>query len=491
MQSDILIIGAGISGLTAARTLAEAGRNVTLLEASGRAGGRIHTIREANEIIELGAEFIHGKPPELWSLIEEASLETYELDGSMLTFEDGRLQLREEEGEATTILEKIEDKLESLNGPDQTFAEYLAQRPLPEDQRQATIGYVEGFNAADHRVISTRSLGIQQAAEEAIEGDRLFRIKDGYDRLPQFLAQRFIEAGGTLHLNTLVERVDWSPNHVRIEAQSKNQHNGQPITFEAAQAVITLPLGVLQQNSVAFTPTPDALHEANRLRMGNARRFTLTFRTPFWKHLQQFKNNQTSTDRSNGSTSNKPTNNNPTNNKTVILSDCGASAAAVEGPAVLSHQQPPSEDSLNQLSFLLSFISMPPVWWTPHPNPSNTLTGWVGGPRSRAFANLISDQLGEAACKTLAQIFSLDPADIRSQLLSCHTHDWQHDPLTRGAYSYVAAGALDACSKMTIPADNTLYFAGEHTDTTGHWGTVHAAIRSGQRAAHQILHQAT
>ena len=44
---------------------------------------------------------------------------------------------------------------------------------------------------------------------------------------------------------------------------------------------------------------------------------------------------------------------------------------------------------------------------------------------------------------------------------------------------------------MTIPADDTLYFAGEHTDTTGHWGTVHAAIRSGLRAAQQILHQAT
>src|SRR6185437_13347714 len=100
-----------------------------------------------------------------------------------------------------------------------------------------------------------------------------------------------------------------SPNHVSIEAQSKNQRNGQPITFEAAKAVISLPLGVLQQNSVALTPTPDALHEANRLRMGNARRFTLIFREPFWKHLQQFKNNQTSTRRSNDSTSNNPTNN--------------------------------------------------------------------------------------------------------------------------------------------------------------------------------------
>ncbi|MEO8870659.1 MAG: NAD(P)/FAD-dependent oxidoreductase [Granulicella sp.] len=462
MQSDILILGAGMAGLTAARTLAEAGRSVTLLEASSRVGGRIHTIREGNEIIELGAEFLHGKPPELWSLIEEANLETYELDGATLTYADGRLQSRDEEEDSTPIL----DKLESLPEPDQTFADYLTQHPIPEDQRQAVIGYVEGFNAADHRVISTHALGLQQAAEEAIEGDRLFRIRDGYDRLAQFLAQKFTEAGGTLHLNTLVERIDWTPHHVRIAAQ----HNGQPITFEAAQAIITLPLGVLQQNSVTFSPTPDALHEANRLRMGNARRFTLVFREPFWKHLQPFLHTRT-------------------HNKTVILSEGGASAAAVEGPAVLPQQQSSSENSpLANLSFLLSFSSMPPVWWTPHPTPSNTLTGWIGGPRSAALANLTSNELAEAACKTLAEIFSLNPADIRDQLISCHTHDWQHDPLTRGAYSYVAAGALDACAKMTVPADNTLYFAGEHTDTTGHWGTVHAAIRSGLRAARQILH---
>jgi monoamine oxidase len=483
MQSDILILGAGMAGLTAARTLAEAGRRVTLLEASSRVGGRIHTLREANEIIELGAEFVHGKPPELWSLIEEANLETYELDGSMLTFEDGRLQSRDEEEEATPIL----DKLESLSGLDQTFAEYLAQHPIPEDQRSAVIGYVEGFNAADHRIISTHSLGLQQAAEEAIEGDRLFRIKDGYDRLPQFLAQKFTEAGGTLHLDTLVERIDWTPHHVRITARRNGHQNAQPITFEATQAIITLPLGVLQQNSVTFSPTPNALHQANRLRMGNVCRFTLLFREPFWKHLQpadlRNKSSNKDRDRSSDKTAIGPS------DQTVILSEGGAFAASVEGPAVLPHQQIASEDSpLANLSFLLSFASMPPVWWTPHPAPSNTLTGWVGGPRSAALANLTPDQLAEAASKTLAQIFSLNPADIRNQLISCHTHDWQRDGLTRGAYSYIAAGALDACSKMTIPAANTLYFAGEHTDTTGHWGTVHAAIRSGQRAARQILH---
>lgn len=518
MQSDILIIGAGMAGLTAARTLASAGRRVTLLEASSRVGGRIHTLRQSNEIIELGAEFIHGRPPELWQLIEEAKLDTYELDGSMLTFEDGRLQARDEEEEATPIL----DKIGPLTGSDLSFAEYLAQHPIPEDQRRAVIGYVEGFNAADHRVISTHALGLQQAAEEAIEGDRLFRIKDGYDRLPQFLAQKFSEAGGTLHYNTLVERIDWTPRHVRITAH----RDGQPATFEAAQAIIALPLGVLQQGSVTFAPAPEALHQASRLCMGNVRRFTLVFRERFWEHLQMSpihnrsnnsshdksadsshdRSNNSSHDRSGNSSHDRSGNSSHNRNadsthdrtgdkdhersgdKTVILSEGGASAAAVEGPAVLSRQQTSSGDTpLQSLSFLLSFSSMPPVWWTPHPAPGNTLTGWVGGPRSAVLANHTPDQLAEIACDTLARIFSLSPAEIRAQLISCHTHGWQHDPLSLGAYSYVAAGALDACSKMTLPAADTLYFAGEHTDTTGHWGTVHAAIRSGLRAARQIL----
>ncbi len=149
-----------MAGLTAARALAEAGRSVTLLEASPRIGGRIRTARDGNEIVELGAEFVHGKPPELWSLIEESGLETYELDGSMLSFEDGKLATRDQQEESTGIL----DKLESYLGPDISFAGYLAQHSLPEEERQSAIGYVEGFNAADHRVIGVASLGLQQAA---------------------------------------------------------------------------------------------------------------------------------------------------------------------------------------------------------------------------------------------------------------------------------------------------------------------------------------
>jgi hypothetical protein len=147
----------------------------------------------------------------------------------------------------------------------------------------------------------------------------------------------------------------------------------------------------------------------------------------------------------------------------------------------------PHADNSGDFSFLFAFGLMPPVWWTPYPAASTTLTGWVGGPHSEALANLTPSMLGDLACEALASIFSLTTRDVRSQLVETYSHDWQRDGLSFGAYSYVPAGALDACSKMTIPVDNTLYFAGEHTDTTGHWGTVHAAMRSGIRAANQIL----
>ncbi len=425
-STDVVVLGAGMAGLTAARALAEAGRRVTLLEASSRLGGRILTVREGEEVIELGAEFVHGRPPELWSLIEEAGLETYEIGGPHLGFEDGKLVSGNQEDSDEEGPFAVLDKLESYTGPDLPFAEYLVQHSLPEDALHRAIGYVEGFNAADHRIIGVASLGRQQAAEDSVEGDRVFRIRAGYDRLPAFLGEKFTQAGGRILLDTLVERVEWNPNHVRIEAS----HAGQPVVHETAQAVITLPLGVLQ--AVEFIPVPDPLREARRLRMGHARRFTLLFREKFW------------TDDS-------------------------------------------TQSQTGDFSFLFAFASMPPVWWTPHPEPSNTITGWVGGPRSEALANLSADQLGELACATLAPIFSRTTESLRNLLLRCFTHDWQRDALSSGVYSYVAAGALDACSKMTLPTNHTLFFAGEHTDTTGHWGTVHAAIRSGLRAAQQIL----
>ena len=428
-KPETLIIGAGISGLATARALAESGHRVTILEARNRIGGRIFTQRSGNEVIELGAEFVHGKPPELLSLIREARLKTYELDGAQLCHNNGKLITCD-----TSIDDDLSilDNLENWTRPDITFAQYLDHQRIPKKSRPRIIGYVEGFNAADHRIASVIALGKQQKAEDAIDGDTLLRLSNGYDELPSFLAEKVRNAGGRIHLRTIVNRIVWHAGSVHIHTTI----NGRAKIFTAPRAVITLPLGVLQSNAVAWSrPPADILTQAARLQMGQVCRLTLECRTRFW--------------------------------------------------ATLKNQ--PFAARRKSLSFLFSSTTLPRTWWTPHPRRSNTITAWAGGPTAAPLINLTAPQLQSLAAEQLAEIFSLDPSFVAGQILVIHTHNWQQDPFTRGAYSYVPVNAFDAIAKLTAPVESTLFFAGEHTDTTGHWGTVHGALSSAHRVAAQVL----
>ncbi len=428
--NDVLVIGAGMAGLTAARALAEAGLKVLVVEAQDRIGGRILTHHISGEAIESGAEFIHGRPAELWALIDEIGLETYERGGAQLCFEDGTLT--DCSGGSDSVFEPLE-KLKDFDGPDLSFAEYLDRDQRPEEERERIIGFVEGFNAADHRVVSAAALGAQQEAEDANGSHRNYRLRGGYDQLPAYLARRIAEHGGRVQTGTPVREIRWHGGEVEVLFAGGK--------VSAPHCIVTLPLGVLQSGSVAMTPPPRGiLDAAEGLRMGQVRRFTLLFE-PGWRGWLQ-----------------------------------------EQLPS-----QPELQSKLKEMSFLFAYSEMPPVWWTPHPEPSDTITGWVGGPRSAALAGMDAAELGRYGCTTLAKILGVTPGQLAARLRGCWTHDWQQDEFTQGAYSYVATGGLDASRRMSEPVEDTLFFAGEHTDITGHWGTVHAAMRSGVRAAKQVL----
>jgi monoamine oxidase len=425
---DVLVIGAGVAGLNAGRLLAQAGRRVAILEARNRIGGRIWTrpisLDDSQRAapVELGAEFVHGLPPATWSLIEEAALRTYEVEGSALRFDGSRLTMADiQQGSAEGVLEEMRQWI-GQQASDLSFIDYLNGRVIDPLTARAASNYVEGFNAADQNRISVAALAKQQAAEDAIAADRLFRVEAGYAALPDFLAGRFIAAGGELMLDAPVKKISWKRGAVTVEVGGKQYH--------ADRAVITVPLGVLQAEMIEFVPLPaDILFHANRLAMGPVVKVVLVFKSKFW-----------------------------------------------------------SED----LSFLLAPTEVPPTWWTPMPHEAAMLTGWAGGPKAAGLLRLVTAEgdagaLLDQCLSTLAKIFARSLVDIRQMLSSWHMHDWQSDDYARGAYSYVPVGALDAPAKMSQPVEDTLHFAGEHTDTSGAWGTVHAALATGVTAGRRIL----
>jgi monoamine oxidase len=271
--ADIVIIGAGAAGLAAMRILLAAGLRVILLEARQRPGGRIHTIHDplSPVPIELGPEFIHGKPPEIWRLVEAGKLAAVEQSGDHEQLEDGHTA----PGADWSGMEQL---MQALAGaPEQSFLQFLETYGPDDDLRRQAIGYVEGFNAARAEKISTQSLSAQDTAADRIEGGRAFRLLGGYQSLVDWLWSGASVDHLQAQFGAVVKNVRWRRGAVEIEAQVA----GAARTYSAPRVIVTVPLGVLQAGTPCFDPQPDNLAQALRsIEMGHAARITFRFRQP-------------------------------------------------------------------------------------------------------------------------------------------------------------------------------------------------------------------
>jgi monoamine oxidase len=419
--TDLLIIGAGAAGLAAARIAGGASLKVAVLEARDRIGGRIHTIHDPGCAVpvELGAEFVHGMPPEIWNLAQAARLPIYESDGEQWRTRDGRL----EHAVAFNVLDQMKPGKEDIS-----FEEFLKHVKASEEEKAWATEYVEGFNAARKERIGIHGLIQSERAAKSIQGERIFRITQGYDSLVHVMRERLPDAV-SLYLGATVRTVRWSRGSVAAETVRG--------TFEARRAIVTLPLGVLQaQDAVRFEPDLDAKREsAARLAMGEVIRVTLRFRERFWQ-------------------------------------------SGV--PAVKDHD-------LSKLSCLFSHDSDFPTWWSVYPMHVPVLVGWAAGARAERLSKLPEHAIVCEALAALARITGKQEHRLRDLVEAAHFHNWQTDPFSRGAYSYIPVNAMNAPERLAAPVEDTLFFAGEATDTAGFEGTVHGAIATGERAAREVI----
>lgn len=439
---DVLIVGAGVAGLAAARDLTGAGLRVAVVEARERVGGRVYTERAPGFPlpIELGAEFIHGRPPESFALARRAGLLVYAISGEGW-HSTGRQLVSSDALWAKT--DELFARMAEEQGPDRTFAAFLAPfQNDPEWREAATLaaGFVAGFDAADINDASVQWLINEQRVAEDSGGDRTFRIADGYDRFVAALRAECDPTLVTFHLGTLVDTVEWRPGQIELRCSGSD---GAAQRFQAPRALITLPLGVLQApkgapGHVQFLPElPGKAAAASQMVMGQVAKIMLRFRERFWEH----------------------------------------------------DQLPLADESMDpgQVGFLLRPGAVFPTWWTPFPVVAPQLTGWYGGPGAAEIQALPNEQILEHALDSLSKLLHLPRARFEGLLEGWHLHNWRADPLALGAYSYVRAGGMAGPAALGEPVENTLFFAGEATNTEGHIGTVHGAIETGQRAAREIL----
>jgi monoamine oxidase len=261
-------------------------------------------------------------------------------------------------------------------------------------------------------------------------------VVGGYSTLVESL-YRALAGTVQVRTNAIVRTITWRQGHVTIEAGSNGE---EPLRVSAKQVVITLPLGVLQQKpdaagAVRFDPPLNDKNDALKLlAMGPVTRIILQLESVLWE-------------------------------------DRDVLSAGV----------------LKDLHFLFSKDHTFPTYWSAMPLRLPILVAWAAGPLATAKRAESHRQIELEALQALARILSLPDRALGKRLVRSYFHDWQNDPFSRGAYSYVLAGGIHAQRDLARPLCDTLFFAGEATQDDGHHATVHGAFNSGVRAADELL----
>jgi monoamine oxidase len=257
-QADVIIIGAGAAGLMAGRALVKAGRNVLLLEARERIGGRIYQ--------HTGAEFIHGDQPLTQRLLKEAGIPFYSIPSPDIDIPHWQ---------------EFVAQLKALPA-DMPLHAFLETR-FPEEQYAAMKETIELFASGYDTANPYEASAFAMRDEWLSDDEPQYRIAGGYDLLANYLAGTITKGGGRIQQNAVVNTIQWQPGKVEITTEDAQ-------VYTAQQVLITVPLGVLQAQEGEkgslqfFPPLPDKREAITKIGMGGVIKLLLTFREAFWEN---------------------------------------------------------------------------------------------------------------------------------------------------------------------------------------------------------------
>ncbi len=277
VDNDVIVVGAGMAGLGAARMLCDAGHDVLVCEARSGIGGRVQSLpRPHGHVIELGAEFIHGDSVSTWQFVEQLKLQTSidaRWDGRVVW--DGRqtqrmTQLAAHDAQLQT-LQTIEDALLAYTGPDISFAQWLDMQGYQGVARHLADIRLSHSAATMPERQSVRAMQSDLLASEHLGGND-HHIEAGYSQIVYHLAD-----GVPIWCDTPVVAITDAGSHCRVRFADGRERS-------ARHVVVTVPLTILKAGLISFTPplSDTKMAAINALDMHAALKVVLQFAHPFW-----------------------------------------------------------------------------------------------------------------------------------------------------------------------------------------------------------------
>jgi monoamine oxidase len=455
-----VIVGAGLSGLAAARELERAGHDVIVLEARTRPGGRVHTVRDpyADGLYgEVGAVAFSGAYTQAIRTLDELDLERrpyyFPPDLAPLFHLGGRRFAAG--GDTPPDWPYALTDEEAALGPIGLVVEYLAKPMMPivsaamagansetEAWRKGALAELDGMSLADYMrkqgasdgaielVAHTQYFGPRPTETSALSvaaadiglffgGGDLFVLAGGNDTLPTAMAR---ELRHDIEYGTEVQEIRVGGKGVEL----RGRRAGQPLTMSADHVVVTLPAPVLRELRIAPELPSEKVRALAELPYRDAIRAQFQVRRRFW-------------------------------------TDEGVTGSA--GTDLFSgrvDRQPyaaPDPDTADGRALLETFMD---------------------GPSAAELAGRSAQEVLEFALQKLEPIHPR----IREFAEGGIVQDWGEDPYARGGWSWPAPGQVGRHLAALQRPVGPLHFAGEHTSPLR--ATMEGALRSGVRAAGEV-----